>query len=98
MIALGGNKMRFIFYQKLMEDPIIEKVLRLKEADDDELYQEIVSELLAQAYTLEIDGDIFKRFICYKIVTDENAFTLSAEKQGGKVDSVLKELARYYEA
>lgn len=82
-----------IFYRKLMADTLIKKVLKFNRQQDESLYEEIVSELIERAYELELSGNLLKKFICYKMITDENVFTLAAEKQGEKLDETLRYLA-----
>ena len=76
-----------------MADTLIKKVLKFNRQQDESLYEEIVSELIERAYELELSGNLLKKFICYKMITDENVFTLAAEKQGEKLDETLRYLA-----
>lgn len=84
--------MKLMFYFKLIQNPIIQKVISLLESYDDALYHEILSELLNVSYELEIKGDLFKQYLCYLIAADENAFSLTAEHAGTQMDKSLQEL------
>lgn len=85
--------MKFIFYRGFNQDDLLEKVYRLKEQEEEGLYQEVLGDILAESYQLGLGGDLFKKLICYKIVADENVLSLSAENEGGQIDQNLKELA-----
>lgn len=84
--------MKLIFYYKLAQNPVIEKVISLLESYNDALYQEILSELLTVSYQLEIKGDLFRQYLCYLIASDENAFSLTAEHVGTQIDKSLQDL------
>ncbi|MBP3887984.1 MAG: ATP-binding protein [Cellulosilyticum sp.] len=84
--------MQGLFYKKVLQDPIMQKVMALSQQEDIRLREEVMGEIIETAYHLELGGNLFKKLLCYKIVTDENAFTLSAEREGKAIDATYKEL------
>ena len=85
--------MNYLFYEKLSEEPIIRDMYRLLEADNTELRASIKSELLKKSYEHKLGGDLFKKYLSFLIASDENPFSLSAEKEGTQMDEALKILA-----
>jgi predicted AAA+ superfamily ATPase len=85
--------LKFIFYTSLNHDAIINSVYQLKEQQNKALYDEILGKLLQESYILQLDKNLFKMYLCHLIAAHENLFSLTAEKQGHKIDEKLRLLA-----
>lgn len=84
--------MQFIFYRRLNEIAILKGAQTLQEEKNEVLYQKILGELLEQSYHLKLGQDLFKMYLCFLVANDENAFSLTAEKEGEGMDDNLKAL------
>ena len=86
-------QMECIFYKKVIQDPIIHKMIQLNDYRSTNPTEEIISEIIDETYAIGLGGDLFKSLLCYKIITDENVFSLSAEKKGQEMNQTYKNLA-----
>lgn len=88
--------MKFIVYTSFNKDPIISRIYTLRQEQDKEvfnsLYCETLSLLLEKAYELDLKHNLLKMYLCYLMASDENIFSLTAEKKGRDMDEKLFEL------
>ena len=82
-----------IIYRKLLQDPLIKKILTLLEEPSGELQAEICFELIEKAETLGLAGAVAQEYMLYLIAQDENIFSQQAEKNHGNVGDSLKQAA-----
>ncbi len=89
--------MSFVFYRSFNENKILNGVYALKECITDDarekLYNEILSELLEVGIKAGLKQDLFRMYLTYLVARDENAFSVSCEREGENVDKALRTLA-----
>ncbi len=83
--------MNFIFYNKLKEDEILNGYLN----KTDEFY----SKLFNKALNMQLCGNVWKKYLAYLIVSDENPFSLLCENKGivsGDINLVYEDMEKLY--
>lgn len=85
--------MKFIFYSSLNDDPIITRVKSLTHTYDADSYNEVLAMLMRKAQKIGFRGNLYKAYLCYLITSDENLFSLAAEREGLLMDEQLYALA-----
>ncbi len=89
--------MSFVFYRTFNENKILNGVYALSQCIDHEerekLYEEILSELLEVGVNAGLKQHLFKMYLTYLVARDENAFSVSSEREGTNIDEALRALA-----
>lgn len=84
--------MTFILYRSLNNNPIITRIEKLMRDYNESLYEETLSLLLEESYDKDLGSSLFQMYLTYLIAADENAFSLSVERDKEKVDPALGDI------
>lgn len=88
-----GLLMAFIVYTSLNHNAVLKNIKAMRDDEQSAGYEETLAQLLEESYEADLDRHLLKMYLCYLIAMDENVFSLTAEKEGENIDSVLCELA-----
>lgn len=86
------DEIRKLLFFKPSEDSIIYELVRAEERAGDELSSpdavlSVINKLASYSLNLGIDGNLWQNYITGWLLTDENAYTLSRERQESAEDS-----------
>lgn len=84
---------KFILFNSFNNNEVIELATEINNRCESEKWNDILSKLLDFSLKYSLNGDLYKSYLCYLLSSDENLFTLSAEKMGRNIDKQLYSIA-----
>ncbi|NLK62815.1 MAG: ATP-binding protein [Fusobacteria bacterium] len=93
---------KFILFRRLKNDKIIKKIEKIlqnfekktkNKIDLEKNYSKILNYIIELAEKKGFQGELIKKYIFYKFITDENIFTIKCDKYSGDIGSSLYDAA-----
>jgi len=78
-----------VVYRRILNDEVISTFVKSLQEDNGDTIFDFISLLIEKAHALGLSGNIFRQYLIYAFLNDENIFTLACENKQQMKDSSL---------
>lgn len=95
MARIFSELEQLLVYRNLLQDEVIKKLMAFAKDECPKLRGDLAGELIVKAEELGLAGNLLNSYIIHLVSFDNNVFSRTAEKTGGKVGASLLKAAAY---